>query len=131
MDSKNRESTKPTQNEFLPLSTVSPEIQDCLLKMANGISKVAGKVEWFKQPAMSEFELVAEICTISGYYCLQEVMDALASGPGPLYMTLASERPAWARIFQEVLDSKAPSVETNSKPASFDEARGYRHLERN
>ena len=65
-----------------------------MVKVANEISKVADKLRWFKRPELSEIERMAEICTISVYYCLEEVMDTSAAESEPLYKSRANERPA-------------------------------------
>ena len=80
---------------------------------------MADKVKRFKQPEMSEFERLAEICTISGYYCLEEVRCTSAARREPLQKSLSTERPVWARIFRKNPDSKAPPVETVARPAPF------------
>ena len=63
--------------------------------MANEISKVADAAKWSERPELSEFEPLAEICTISGHYCF-EVMDTSAADREPLSRSLANEREAWA-----------------------------------
>ena len=37
----------------------------------------------------------------------------------PLYKTLATDRPAWARVSRNMLDFEAPPVETKAEPPSF------------
>ena len=84
--------------------------------MAYEISEVAREIKWFKQPEMAEFETMAEICATSGY-SYPEVMDTPAAKREPSHRSLASERPAWARVFRRIPDSAAPPVETKAKPA--------------
>ena len=129
MPNKRRESPKLTQNEFLPSTTASSEKQDYLLRLANEIPKVADKVKWFKRPEMSEFGQMTETCAISGFSCLGEVTDTSAAEREPLRKTLARERPAWARIFGQIPDSRAPPAECKAKPAPFKEVGIYAALQ--
>ena len=119
MTARSKESSKATQNDFLPSPTVSSGQQDFALKTVNEISKVAGKAKWFKQAKTSGFERMAKICAIQAYFCLEEVMDTAAAEREALYKSLTNERPHWVRIFRKILDPKAPLVETEAKAASF------------
>ena len=98
------------------------------MEKATEISKVADVLKRFKRPELSEIGRMTEICTISGYYCLEEVMDTSAADREPSYKSLADKRPACARTFRKILDSKAPPVETKAKPASFKEVDIYSTL---
>ena len=72
---------------------------------------------------------MAEISIISGWYCLEEVMGTPAAERERLYETLASDRPAWARVFRKILDSRAPPVEPKAKPAPYKEVGIYATLQ--
>ena len=70
-----RGSSKLTRDDFVPATAALTDKEDYVLKMANGISKAADKIKWFKQPEISEFGKTAEVRTASGYFCSEEVMD--------------------------------------------------------
>ena len=71
---------------------------------------------------------MVEVCTSAGFYFLDEGMDTSAVGGEPVHKTLMADRPARARTFGEILESKAQVVETKAKPAACEEVENLRHL---
>ena len=93
--------------------------------MADGLSKVADKLQWCRQPEVLEFDKMAEVCPIAGYCCLDEVMDTSAVERELLYKALIAERPAGARASRKIPDSKAPPIEPKVKGTAFKEVEIY------
>ena len=61
---------------------------------------------------------MADHIGLAGYYGTEELMDTSAPKRPHLVKTLAAQKPGWARLLRQMLDSKAPPAETEQQRAA-------------
>ena len=118
MAAESKESSKPMQNEFLPLSTLSAKKRGYVIKMAYVISKVADELKWFKHEKCRKLNKWQEFAQFQGIAASKKLRKLRQ----PIANRCSNPSPMGARRGQP---GKAPPVDTKVKPASFKEVDIY------
>ena len=118
MAAESKESSKPTQNEFLPLPTLYAKKREYVIKMAYVISKVADELKWFKRQKCRKLNAWQEFAQFQGIAASKKLRKLRQ----PIANRCSNPSPMSARRGQP---GKAPPVDAEAKPASFKEVDIY------
>ena len=85
------------------------------------LSKASDAVKWVAPPGVAELGNIAGQFFAPGCFCVGDFMDASAYERPQLYKLLSGGRPCQVHGMRELLDSRAPTAESEPKKSTGNE----------